>query len=97
MFSGKYDEWKTWKTRYIRLFVIMVIFYVLDDDLMITGDNYEIIDDNELNTTIEQIKNDNMFLYEDIMMGIEDTELINMWIICRTEEWKLKNFVEETQ
>ena len=100
MFSGKSNEWKTWKTRYISRLVIMGIFYVLDEDLMIPDDNYEIIEDTDLNTTIEQIKNDNLFLYADIMMSIEDPELINMLSMCRTEgqkngnskmEWKKLN------
>ena len=81
MFSGKYNEWNTCKTRYISLLVIMGIFYVLDEDLKIPDDNYEIIEDTDLNTTIEQIKNDNLFLYEDIMMIIEYQELINIFII----------------
>ena len=80
----------------MRLLVIMGIHYVLDEDLKIPDDNYEIIEDTELNTTIEQIKNENLFFYSDIMMSIEDPELINMLSMCRTEEWKLKNCVEET-
>ena len=55
------------------ILVIMVIFYVFDEDLMITDDNYEIIEDTDLNNTIEKIKNDNIFFYEDIMTIIEDS------------------------
>ena len=65
--------------------VIVGIFYLLDEDLKIPGDNYDIIEDTDLNTTIEQIKNDNLFLYADIMMSIEDPVLINMLSMCRTE------------
>ena len=75
----------------MRLLVIMVIFYILDEDLKIPDDNYEIIEDTDLNTTIEQIKNDNLFLYADIMMSIEDPELINMLSMCRTEGQKNGN------
>ena len=91
MFSGKSNEWKKWKTRYIRLLVIMGIIYVLDEDLKIPDDNYEIIEDTDLNTTIEQIKNDNLFFYEDIMMRIEDPELINMLSMCSKEGQKNGN------
>ena len=52
MFSGKSNEWKTRKTSYMRLLVIMGIFYVLDEDLKIPDDNYEIIEDTDLNTNI---------------------------------------------
>ena len=70
------------KTRYIILLVIKVIFYLLDEDLKIPDDNYDIIEDTDLNTTIEKIKNENLFLYAYIMMIIEDTELINMLSMC---------------
>ena len=91
MFSGNSNEWKTWKIRYMRFLLIMVIFYVMDEDLNIPDDNYEIIEDTDLNTTIEQIKNGNIFLYADIMMSIEDPELINMLSMCRTEGQKNGN------
>ena len=62
--------------------MIKVIFYLLDEDLKIPDDNYDIIEDTDLNTTIEKIKNENLFLYAYIMMIIEDTELINMLSMC---------------
>ena len=84
MFSRKYNEWKTWKTRYMRYLVIMVILYVFDEDLKITDSNYDIIEDTDLNTTIEKINNGNLFFYEYIIMIIEDQELIKMLSIYRT-------------
>ena len=94
MFSGKSNEWKTWKTRYISRLVIMGIFYVLDGDLKIPDDYYEIIEDTDLNTTIEQIKNDNIFLYLDMMMIIHRLYRTNKYVEYiyerSTEEWKLK-------
>lgn len=60
------------------LLVVMVIFYLLDEDLKI-HDNYDIIDYTDLNTNIEKFNNDELLLYLYMMIIIEDQEIINIF------------------
>ena len=55
MFRENSNEWKTWKTRYMRILVIMGILYVLDEDLKIPNENYEIIEDPNLKNKIDKL------------------------------------------
>ena len=83
-FSGKKEDFRTWKSKYECRLTIMGLVDILDDTTNIPKYN----EDYKSDTEKYMIKKNNDLVYADLMMSVDQETCFNIIESCKTEDYK---------